>query len=86
MNKLISNDKIVNRSYRNKDSYWANQDLVDITNESTLTLSHNFLPTTPTAAHVDLLSSPISHTEPIAIWPTLDFNIIEETAKTFRRF
>ena len=70
----------------NKDSYWINLDLVDITNESTLNYSHNFLPNTPTATHVDLLSSPMSYTKPTANRPTPDFNIIEETSKTFRRF
>ena len=49
-------------------------------------MPHNFLPNTPTAAHVDLLSSPVSHAEPTANGSTLDFNIIEETSKTFRRF
>ena len=86
MNSLISDGKVVNKSKWNKDSYWINRDLVDITNESTLNLSRNFLPNTPTAAHADLLSLPISHTEPTANGPTLDFNIIEETSKTFRRF
>ena len=32
------------------------------------------------------MSSPINHTEPTANGPTPDFNIIEETSKTFRRF
>ena len=85
-NSLISNGKVVNRSNQNKGSYWINLDLVDITNESTLNLSHNFLPNTPSATHVELLSSPISHTEHTANEPTPDFNIIEETFKTFRRF
>ena len=47
---------------------------------------HNFLSNTPTAAHFDLLSSPIKHAERTANGPTSDFNIIEETSKTFRRF
>ena len=49
-------------------------------------VSHNFLLNIPTAAHVDLLSSPICYTEPTANEPTPDFNNIEETSKTFRRF
>ena len=49
-------------------------------------VSHNFLPNIPTAAHVDLLSAPICYTEPTANEPTPDFNDIEETSKTFRRF
>ena len=84
MNRPISAGKVVNKSNRNKDSYWINLDLVDVTNESTLNLSHTFLPNTPTAAHIDLLSSPISHTKPTANRPTSDFNIIEKTS--FRRF
>ena len=83
MNSLISDGKIVDKSNRNKDSYRINLDLVDITNESTLNLPHNFLPNTPTAAHVDLLSSLISHTEPTANGPTPEFNIVEEISKTF---
>ena len=63
MNSLISDGKVVNKSNRNKESYWISLDLVHITNVSTLNLSHKVLPNTPTAAHVDLLSSPISHTE-----------------------
>ena len=63
MNSLISDGKMVNKSNRNKDSYWLNLDLTDITNESTLNLPDNFLPNTPSAAHVELLSSPINHTE-----------------------
>ena len=86
INSLLSDGKVVNKSNRNKDFYWINLDLVGITNESTLNLSHNFLPNTPTAVHVDLSSSPISHTEPTANGPTPDFNIVEETSKTFRRF
>ena len=35
MNSLISDGKVVNKSNRNKDSYWINRDLVYITNEST---------------------------------------------------
>ena len=49
-----------------------------------MNLSHTFLPNTPIAAHIDLLSSPISHTKPTANRPTPDFNIIEKTS--FRRF
>ena len=52
MNSLISDGKMVNKSNRNKDSCWLNLDLTDITNESTLNLSDNFLPNTPSAAHV----------------------------------
>ena len=63
MNSLISDGKMVNKSNRNKDSYWLNLDLTDITNESTLNLPDNFLPNTPSAAHVELLSSPINYTE-----------------------
>ena len=84
INRPISAGKVVNKSNRNKDSYWINLDLVDVTNESTLNLSHTFLPNTPTTAHTDLLSSPISHTKPTANRPTSDFNIIEKTS--FRRF
>ena len=86
MNSLISNGKTVNKSNRNKDSYWLNLDLIDIINESTLNLSHNVLPNTPSAAHVEWLSLLIRHTEPTANGPTPEFNIIEETSKTFRRF
>ena len=85
MNSLISNGKTVNKSNRNKDSYWLNLDLIDIINESTLNLSHNE-PNTPSAAHVEWLSLLIRHTEPTANGPTPEFNIIEETSKTFRRF
>ena len=45
-----------------------------------------FLSNTPTATHVNLLSSPISHTEPTANGPSPDFNIVKETSKTFRKF
>ena len=45
MNSLISDDKVVNKSNGNKDSYWINLNLVDITNESALNL--NFLPKHP---------------------------------------
>ena len=75
MNSLNSDGKVVNKSNRNKDSYWINLNLVDITNESALNLSHDFLPNTP-----------IGHTEPTTNGPTPDFNIIEETSKTFRIF
>ena len=85
LNSPISDGKVVNKLTRNNDSYWINLDLVDITNESTLNLSHTFLPDTPTAAHVDFLSLPISYTELTGNGPTPDFNIIEETSKTFRR-
>ena len=51
-----------------------------------MNLSHNLSPNTSSAAHVDLLPSPISHTELTANGPTQDVNIIEETSKTFRRF
>ena len=85
MNSLIFDGKVVNKSNRNKDSYWIYLDLVDITNRSTMNLSHNFYPTHPSDAHVDLLSSPISHREPTANGPTSDFNTVEETSKTFRR-
>ena len=73
MNSLISDGKVVNKSNGNKDSYWINLNWVDITNESALNL--NFLPNTP-----------IGHTEPTTNGPTPDFNIIEETSKTFRIF
>ena len=53
MNSHISDGKVVNKSNRNKDSYWINRDLVDIINKSTLNLSHNFSSNTPTAAHAD---------------------------------
>ena len=86
MNSLISDGEVANNSNRNKDSYGINLDLVDITNESTLNLSHNFLRNTPNTVHVKLLSSLISHTEPTANGPTPGFNIIEEPSKTFRRF
>ena len=86
INSLIFDDKVINKLNQNKDSYWINQDLVDITNISTLNLYHNFLPKTPTAAHADPLSSPISHTEPTAGGTMPDSIIIEETSKTFRRF
>ena len=86
MNSLISNGKTVNKSNRNKDSYWLNLDLIDIINESTLNLSHNFLRNTSSAAHVEWLSLLIRHTEPTANGPTPECNIIEETSKTFRRF
>ena len=86
INSLIFDDKVINKLNQNKDSYWINQDLVDITNISTLNLYHNFLPNTPTAAHADPLYSPISHTEPTAAAPMPDSIIIEETSKTFRRF
>ena len=75
MNSLISDGKVVNKSNGNKDSYWINLNLVDITNESALNLSHDFLPNTL-----------IGHTEPTTNGPTPDFNIIEETSKTFRIF
>ena len=69
INSLISDGKVVYKLNRNKESYWINLDLVNITNVSTLNLSHKVLPNTPTAAHVDLLSSPISHTESTANGP-----------------
>ena len=71
MNSLISDGTVVNKSNRNRDSYWINLDLVDITNESTFNLSQNFLPKTPSDAHVELLSSLISHIELTANGPTL---------------
>ena len=86
MNSLISDGKVVNKSNRNKGFYWLNLDLVYIKNESTLNLSHNFLPNTPSTAHVELLSSPISHTEPTANGATPDLNIFEEISKPFKRF
>ena len=84
INSLISDGKVVYKLNRNKESYWINLDLVNITNVSTLNLSHKVLPNTPTAAHVDLLSSPISHTESTANGPIPDFNIIEEDLKELK--
>ena len=69
MNSLISDGNVVNKSNGNKDSYWLNLDLIDITNECNLNLSHNILPNP---------SSSISHTEPTANGPTPDLNIIED--------
>ena len=86
INSLISSGKVVNRSNRNKDSYWINLDLAGTTNESTLNLSHHFLPNTPTAAHVNLLSSRTCHPEPSTDGSTPDFNIIALTSMSFRRF
>ena len=51
-NSLISDGEVANESNRNKDSYGINLDLVDITNESTLNLSHNFLRNTPNTVHI----------------------------------
>ena len=48
--------------------------------------SVHFLPNTPTAANVDLLSSLTSYPEPTADEPAPDFYIIAETPKCFRRF
>ena len=64
MNSLISGGKVVNKSNQNKESYSINLDLVDITNVSTLNLSHKVLPNTPTA---------ISYTESTANGPMPDF-------------
>ena len=36
MNNLISDGKIIDKTNQNKDFYWINLDLVDITPESTL--------------------------------------------------
>ena len=71
MNSLISDGKVINKSNRNKDSYWINLDLADITTESTLNFSHGFLPNTSTATHVEL--SPTIHPEPTANGSTPDF-------------
>ena len=60
MNNLISDGKVINKSNQNKVSYEINLNL-DITTESTWIFSHDFLPSTPTAAHDDLLPSPTSH-------------------------
>ena len=86
MNSPIFDGKIVYKMNQNKDSYSLDLDLVDITNESTLNLTHNFFPKTPKAAHIELLSSLIRHIGPTANGPTPDVNITEETSKTFRRF
>ena len=64
MNSLVSDGKVVNKLNRNKNSYYINRDLVDITSESTLNLSHNFFTQQPIAARADLLSSPIGHADP----------------------
>ena len=72
MNNLISDGKTINKSNRNKDPYWINLGLVDITTESALNFSHNFSNSTPTAAHVDL--SPSSNPETTANGPILDIN------------
>ena len=64
MNSLISGGKVVNKLNQNKESYSINLDLVDITNVSTLNLSHKVLPNTPTA---------ISYTESTANGPMPDF-------------
>ena len=45
INSLISDGKVVYKLNRNKESYWINLDLVNITNVSTLNLSHKVLPT-----------------------------------------
>ena len=66
MNSLISDGKVINKSNQNKSFYWINLDLVDITSKSNLNFSYDFLPSTPTATHIDLLSSPKSHPESIA--------------------
>lgn len=84
-NSLISDGKHINKSNRNKDSDRISLDLAEITTESTLKFSHVFLPNTPTAVHVDLLSSPLSLLELTIYEPTPDFNIIAETPKGFRR-
>ena len=86
INNLISNGKIVNKKTRNKDSYWRNLDFSDITAESAFDFLHDFIPSTPTVIHNDLLPSPTNHTEPTANVPTSDFNIVTEAPKSFRRF
>ena len=48
---------------RNKDSCWINLGLVDITTEYILNFSQDVLPNPRTATHIDLLSSPTSHSE-----------------------
>ena len=57
MNSLISDGKVINKSNRNKDSYWIKVDLADITTKSNLHFSHDSLPNSPTAGNVDLLFS-----------------------------
>ena len=61
MNNLISVGKAINKSNLNKDPYWINLGLVDITTEFALNFSHDFSNNKPTATHVDL--SPSSHPE-----------------------
>ena len=78
MNSLISDGKVINRSNRNKYSYWINLDLVDITTASTLNFFHDFLPITPTVAHFGLLSSPTIHSELTANGPTLNFTLSQK--------
>ena len=78
MNSLISDGKVINRSNRNKYSYWINLDLVDITTASTLTFFHDFLPNAPTVAHFGLLSSPTIHSELTANGPTLNFTLSQK--------
>ena len=56
------------------------------TAESSFNFSHEFLPSSLTAAHMYLLSSPASHSGTTANAPSLDFNIIAEIIKSFRRF
>ena len=85
INSLISDGKHINKWNRNKDSDRISLDLPEITTESTLKFSHGFLHNTPTAVHVDLLSSLLSLLELTIYGPTLDFNIIAETPKGFRR-
>ena len=42
MNSIISDGRVLNKLNPNKDSYCLILDLANITNESTLNLSHNF--------------------------------------------
>ena len=69
---------------RSKDSFWVNVNLVDIVAESTLNISHDFKPSTLTAAHIDVLPPPTRHIEPKANAPTPDINIVTKTPKGFR--
>ena len=71
---------------RNKDSCWINLGLVDITTEYILNFSQDVLPNPRSATHIDLLSSPTSHSETKSNSPTPEFNIIAETPTSFRRF
>ena len=59
---LINQGKIINKINRNKDSFWINEELVDINSQLSISNMHNFTLNTPTIPRSNCLLTPLNST------------------------